>query len=166
MKKYFFNLNFILLLFLNACTGKEPTENINLDLNTFMSDWHLAATNADTTFFEYLSDDAIYIGTDASERWTKSEFVTFALPYFKKGKAWDFKTRERQFYFADNEDIVWFDETLDTWMGICRSSGILKKNKNNEWKIKHYHLSCTVPNEKVRQFIELVTEKKEEQSVE
>jgi len=166
MKKLFVKAYFILLLFLIACTEKEPPENIRNKLDALVSDWHLAATNADTTFFDYLSEDAIYIGTDASERWTKNEFVGFALPYFKKGKAWDFKTRERKFYFTDNKDIAWFDETLDTWMGICRSSGVLQKNKNNKWKIKHYHLSCTVPNDKVRQFIELVAEKKEEQSEE
>ncbi len=46
----------------------------------------------------------------------------------------------------------WFDETLDTWMGVCRGSGVLI-NKNGKWLIKQYVLSLTVPNEKMKEVI-------------
>ncbi len=136
----------------SAFDSKQETQKIDQLLNN----WHLAASVADTGFFDYLDSEAIYIGTDATERWTKKEFSDFAMPYFKRGKAWDFKTRERKVYLADNGQIAWFNETLDTWMGICRSSGVLKMNNKEEWKIMHYHLSCTVPNEKVKLFIQLM----------
>jgi len=141
----FFNFSF-----LNA--QNKETEN----LNKLMNEWHMAATNADgNAFFGFMDSDCIYIGTDALERWTKEEFVKFAKPYFDKGKAWDFKPIEREFYFSKNKKNAWFNETLNTWMGVCRSSGVLEKSKG-KWKLKHYHLSVTVPNEKIKEFIELV----------
>jgi len=163
MRKIAFSLSLLAFLALYGCSENEPADKVRKDLDKLVTSWHLAATNADTSFFDYMADDAVYIGTDASERWSKMEFVDFAIPYFRRGKAWDFKTIERRVYYSDNEDVAWFDETLDTWMGVCRSSGVLQKYKDKGWKIKHYQLSCTVPNDKVKQFIELMKEKKEEQ---
>jgi hypothetical protein len=144
-----------------SCQTAIDTKKETIEINKFIDNWHQAAAVADTSFFNYLDSDVVYIGTDATERWTKNEFVSFAMPYFKKGKAWNFKTRERKVYFADGGQIAWFNETLDTWMGICRSSGVLEMNQKHEWKIKQYHLSCTVPNEKVKQFIELIGQKEQ-----
>ena len=49
---------------------------------------HDAASKADSKrYFPLFTNDAIYIGTDASERWTLAEFRAFAEPYFAKGKA-------------------------------------------------------------------------------
>jgi hypothetical protein len=55
------------------------------------------------------------------------------------------------------KNLAWFDEKLDTWMGICRGSGVVARTKEG-WKIKHYVLSVTVPNDKITEFIELVKE--------
>jgi hypothetical protein len=139
-----------------SCNSPRQETNKEEKINKMLNNWHLMAAKADSSFFDYMADDAIYIGTDATERWTKDEFKQFALPYFKKGKAWDFKPIERKIYFTDIKHIAWFNETLDTWMGVCRSSGVVQKDSKNNWKIKHYHLSCTVPNEKVSEFIELI----------
>jgi len=140
---------FLSFLSLNA-QDKETKE-----LNKLMDKWHLAATNTDSdAFFGFMASDCIYIGTDATERWTKDEFMKFAKPYFDKGKAWDFKPIERKFYYSKNKKTAWFNETLNTWMGVCRSSGVLEKSKGT-WKLKHYHLSLAVPNEKMNELIEL-----------
>ncbi|HMV90622.1 MAG TPA: nuclear transport factor 2 family protein [Cyclobacteriaceae bacterium] len=40
-------------------------------------------------------------------------------------------------------------------MGVCRGSGILEKTPKG-WQIQQYHLSVTVPNDLVRDFITLV----------
>jgi len=126
------------------------------DVNQFIDAWHLAATKADaTTFFGSMADDAIYIGTDASERWTKTEFVAFAKPYFDRGKAWDFKPRDRDVHVTSDKQNVWFSELLDTWMGLCRGSGVLVRTPLG-WKIQQYHLSVTVPNAIIKDFIALV----------
>ena len=49
--------------------------------------------------------------------------------------------------------MAWFDELLDTHMKICRGSGVLVDQGNGQWKIKHYVLSMTVPNENVDEIV-------------
>ncbi len=141
---------------ITSCSEQKKTKKtIENEINSIVDDWHLRAANADSLFFNYLAPDAIYIGTDASERWTKDEFKTFAMPFFKRGKAWDFKPIKRNLYFTESPNIVYFDETLDSWMGVCRSSGVVV-NINSEWKIKYYHLSMTIPNVNVKDILKLI----------
>lgn len=126
------------------------------DANTFLDQWHDAAAKANTeAFFGAIAEDGIYIGTDANERWSKSEFFTFAKPYFDRGRAWDFKPRDRDIHKSSDGQLVWFSELLDTWMGVCRGSGVLQRTDSG-WTIKQYHLSVTVPNEIINDFIKLV----------
>jgi hypothetical protein len=126
------------------------------DIDQFIDNWHLAATNADQKkFFDAMDEGSIYIGTDATERWTKAEFFTFAKPHFDKGKAWDFKAYDRDTHVSEDGKYVWFSELLTTWMGVCRGSGVLLKTPTC-WKIKQYHLSVTVPNDTIKDFISLV----------
>jgi len=126
------------------------------DIDKFIDDWHAAASNVDAkSFFGRMAENAVYIGTDATERWSKSEFYTFAKPYFDKGKAWDFKPYDRHIHVSNDGKYVWFSELLTTWMGICRGSGVLEKTPNG-WQIQQYHLSVTVPNEVIKDFITLV----------
>jgi hypothetical protein len=73
------------------------------------------------------------------------QFQAFAKPFFDRGKAWSFKAIERHIYVDKSGKMAWFDE-LSTQMKICRGSGVLVKI-GNDWKIKHYVLSMTVPNE-------------------
>jgi ketosteroid isomerase-like protein len=150
MKKYVFLVSFVLLSF------KSFSQEEHIEIDQFIDAWHLAAAKANANvFFGSMDDDCIYIGTDATERWTKTEFETFAKPYFDKGKAWDFKPYNRDLHVPNEGDYVWFSELLETWMGVCRGSGIIKKTPNG-WKIKQYHLSVTVPNGIIQDFISLV----------
>lgn len=108
--------------------------------------WHNAAASADyENYFDLMTDDAIFIGTDATENWDKIAFQAYAKPHFDKGKAWNFKPLERHIYIDKSGRTAWFDELLNTQMKICRGSGVLVKVKN-KWKIKHYVLSMTIPN--------------------
>jgi hypothetical protein len=133
------------------------------EINQFIDQWHYAAAKADAnTFFGSMADSSIYIGTDATERWTKSEFVAFAKPYFDKGKAWDFKPYERDVHVTKDGRCVWFSELLTTWMGVCRGSGVLQRTSGG-WKIEQYHLSVTVPNAAIQDFITLVNRHNEQQ---
>ncbi len=119
--------------------------------------WHQAAAEARfKPYFGMMSDDAVYIGTDASEVWSKKEFEDFAKPYFDRGKAWDFKSVQRNIYVQG--DVAWFDELLDTKtnMKLCRGSGVVKK-VNGQWKIAHYVLSMTIPNDITRQVVPMKT---------
>lgn len=143
MKKYIFLglLNFYSLSFF---AQNESPQN---DVNQLVDLWHKAASEANfKQYFDVMADDAIFIGTDATEYWNKQEFENYAKPHFDKGKAWSFTTLERHIYFDSTGDTAWFDELLDTQMKICRGSGVLVKT-GGRWKIKHYVLSMTIPNE-------------------
>lgn len=154
MKK--FSLLF-LFLFLNCASYQEKNTNIEIsNIHLFLNDWHQAAGQANfKAYFDAMSEDAVYIGTDASENWNKKEFMKFATPYFEKGKAWNFKCLKRNIYFSSDQKTVWFDELLDTQMKICRGSGILILDQNGKWKIKHYVLSMTVPNENTTEVVKI-----------
>ena len=136
----------------------EPT----YEIDNMMNAWHNAAATADeNVFFGSMTEDCIYIGTDKSERWLRDELKAWSAEYFERDKAWDFKTIERQIHMSDDGNLAWFNETLDTWMGVCRSSGVVAL-VDGEWKLKHYHLSMTVPNDMVKDFMKLVEKYEEE----
>lgn len=121
--------------------------------------WHKAAAEANFEgYFGLMTADAIFIGTDATENWSYEAFRSFAKPYFDKGEAWDFSALERHVFFNESGDTAWFDELLDTWMGLCRGSGVLVKQEEG-WKVKHYVLSLTIPNEQIDPVIALKKEK-------
>ncbi|WP_026914705.1 nuclear transport factor 2 family protein [Christiangramia portivictoriae] len=123
-----------------------------------LDSWHLAASNTEfDKYFGLMTSDAVFIGTDATENWTAEEFKKFARPYFDAGKAWNFTSLERYIYVHQNSKIAWFDELLDTQMGICRGSGVVAK-ENGTWKIHHYVLSIAVPNENVEELTSLKSE--------
>ncbi len=118
-------------------------------IDSLINAWHHAAAIADqNAFFGCMATDAIYIGTDATERWTKDELQEWSKDYFETKSAWDFKPLSRNITIGPSEQIAWFDELLDTWMGTCRSSGILYKY-DGQWKLMYYHLSVAIPNEKM-----------------
>ena len=137
---------FLLLVAVNTLCAQN-TETTKNAINTVLDNWHKAAANANyNDYFDVLTEDALFIGTDANENWNKTAFEAFAKPYFDKGKAWRFTALERHIYFSDDKKIAWFDELLDTQMKICRGSGVLVL-ENNKWMIKHYVLSMTIPND-------------------
>lgn len=136
---------------------KAQSQNQSIkSIHQMVEAWHQAATDADADkYFGLMTMDSYFLGTDQTERWSKKEFQSFAKNAFSEAPAWDFKTIERNIIVDDTGDIAWFDERLDTWMGVCRGSGVVVKTAN-DWKIKHYVLSVTVPNEKIKDFILLV----------
>ena len=99
-----------------------------------------------------MDSTSVFIGTDITENWTRREFAAFAKPYFDHGAAWDFEPIKRNIYISESKDVVWFDEVLNTWMGVCQGSGTMEKN-GEDWKIKHYVLSIAIPNDNTREVI-------------
>ena len=152
-----FNILYLFLFTLPfSLLAQDNDENL---IDTTLNQWHKAASDADfDTYFNLMTTDAIFIGTDATENWNIEAFKTFSKPYFDAGKAWSFTTIERNIYLNTSyETIAWFDEHLSTQMGVCRGSGIMKK-VNNKWKIQHYVLSIAVPNENVTTLTQLKKE--------
>lgn len=113
---------------------------------TMLDSFNSAAAKADfTKYFNFYTEDAIFTGTDVTERWDKKAFMVWAKPIFDKGKAWDFTALERHVYFDKTGTFAWFDELLNTQMKICRGSGVLVK-QGKDWKVQQYILSTTIPN--------------------
>lgn len=152
--------NILLLSFCFLLCSAFATNNIkeNKDkekINRMLDTWHKAAADAKfKVYFDLMTEDAIFIGTDATENWNKTEFQAFAKPFFDKGKAWNFTALERHIYFDKTGKMAWFDELLSTQMKVCRGSGVLVKI-GKEWKIKHYVLSMTVPNDNVKEVVNI-----------
>ncbi|MEM9858000.1 MAG: nuclear transport factor 2 family protein [Bacteroidota bacterium] len=150
-----------ILLLLAACNTSvkidydEPKAE---DIHGLLDDWHKAAANADfEKYFSYFEgDSSIFMGTDATERWTIVEFKPWSKPYFDRGKAWSFKATERVVYFSKDGKTSWFDEVLGTPnLGPSRGTGVLTKTAGG-WKISHYNLAVPIPNEIVGNVVEQI----------
>lgn len=143
---------YFLLLFVSTSVFSQKP-----DIDKMLNDWHKAAADGNFNgYFGAFTADAVFIGTEAAENWNMEQFKAFSKPYFDKGKAWDFKPVERHIYLSADGKTAWFDELLDTWMKICRGSGVLVK-ENGKWKIKHYVLSMTIPNDDVDGVIKIIS---------
>ena len=153
MKKTFLIILATVLFSCKPCEKQLQSEE--QIVNSVLDNWHKAAAAANfENYFNLMTDDAIFIGTDATENWNKTAFQAYAKPHFDKGKAWSFITIERNVFFSTNGKTAWFDELLNTQMKICRGSGVLVK-ENGKWKIKHYVLSMTVPNDFSKEVIQI-----------
>ncbi|HOS47406.1 MAG TPA: nuclear transport factor 2 family protein [Bacteroidia bacterium] len=127
-----------------------------LAITNLVNGWHHAAAVADEDiFFGSMSDDAVYLGTDESERWVKNDFMQWSKKYFDRDSAWDFKPISRKIQFSDDLKTAWWDEKLDTWMGVCAGAGVATLTKNG-WKIRHYQLAMMIPNDKVKSVLEVL----------
>jgi hypothetical protein len=146
----------IVLLFFCSFLGFSQNYQISKEeINFALDTWHKAAVDANfEKYFQLFTDDGVFIGTDAEENWTKSEFMEYAKPYFDKGKAWSFTSLKRNIYFSSDGKTAWFDELLNTQMKLCRGSGILIKEKK-VWKLKQYVLSMTIPNENTNEVVSI-----------
>jgi hypothetical protein len=143
------------ILLLGSKSFSQNTDGDKKKINTTLDSWHKAAANVEfDNYFSYMTSNGVFIGTDATENWQLDAFKAFSKPYFDKGKAWDFKCLQRNIYFDKSQNTAWFDELLDTQMKICRGSGVLIK-KGNTWKIAHYVLSMTVPNDNTDEVVKI-----------
>ncbi|MFQ5533953.1 MAG: nuclear transport factor 2 family protein [Sphingomonadales bacterium] len=109
--------------------------------------FHDAAAKADgETYFALFAEDGVFIGTDAGERWSVSEFKAYAEPHFFKGHGWTYVPAERHIDLAPGENVAWFDEILmNEKYGTSRGTGVLVRSKEG-WKIAQYHLTFPIPN--------------------
>lgn len=151
-------ISIVLLLLVGICSTTAYAQLSEKEkIATTLDAWHKAAAQAQfDAYFGLMTNDAIFIGTDAKENWNKTAFQAFAKPYFDKGKAWNFTAIERHVFLDATGKLAWFDELLSTQMKICRGSGVLVK-VGNDWKIQHYVLSMAIPNENVDEVVKIKT---------
>jgi len=121
--------------------------------------FHNAAARADEkAYFDLLAPEAVFLGTDATERWDRAAFQAFAHPYFAKGQGWTFKPRDRHVDFSARGDLAWFDELLDSESyGECRGTGVLERI-GDRWLVRQYHLTIPMPNDLAKEFVARIRE--------
>lgn len=135
----------------------EPKQTMLID--SLVNQWHHAAAIADeVSFFGRMTPGCIYIGTDPTERWLRDELKEWSKEFFNRETAWAFKPLSRNITIGPGGQIAWFDELLDTWMGTCRSTGIMERI-DGEWMIIYYHLSVALPNDKLDGYRILIEKK-------
>ncbi len=143
----------LLILLLNLSTVVSAKTLVNTQDNDrqliaeMLNAFHQAAADANgDRYLNLLSDNAVFLGTDASERWTKKAFKAFVLPYFNKGKGWLYIPKERNISVLKMNEIALFDELVyNAKYGLCRGSGVVV-NTGSGWKISQYSLAIMLPN--------------------
>ena len=109
---------------------------------------HAAASDADgDRYFALFVEEGVFLGTDATERWTVEQFKAYALPIFERGRGWTYVPSERHVYVSEDGTTAWFDERLfNESLGDTRGTGVLMLSDGN-WKVAQYNLTIPVPNE-------------------
>jgi len=134
----------------------SSAQSINSDLeaiNGVLDSYHKAASQADwDTYFDFMSDDGVFLGTDASERWPKEVFREYAVDR----TGWTYTPKDRNVNLTPDGNSAWFDEILDSEnYGSSRGTGVLIKTSDG-WKISQYHLTFPVPNELAREITDAI----------
>ncbi|HOB01147.1 MAG TPA: nuclear transport factor 2 family protein [Casimicrobium huifangae] len=123
--------------------------------------FHQAAAKAQfEEYFSLFAPEGVFIGTDASERWTVAQFKAYAKPHFDKGRGWTYTKVERNITVAADGKHASFDELLDNaGLGRCRGTGVLRLI-DGQWRIEQYHLTIPVPNELASEVVKRIREGK------
>lgn len=140
----------------SAARSQAP---VSTEPDALLDRFHEAAATADAqTYFSLFTPTGRFLGTDASEQWSVEEFRAYADPYFSQGQGWTYVPQERVIRMAPVECgcVATFDEVLtNESYGQVRGSGTLIRDAGG-WKIEHYVLSFTVPNDKARAVVETI----------
>ena len=113
---------------------------------------HLYASEANgKKYFDLFAKNAVFFGTDISERWDKEAFQKYGMARFASGTGWTYFMKERNVYFSDDGKTAWFDEILINKSGEFRGTGVLKI-VSTEWKITQYNLLLPIPNDLMKKY--------------
>lgn len=145
-----------IVLFMLAGTPPQaalPTQAIDDVLNSL----HDSASKADgERYFSLFAPDAVFLGTDATERWPVESFRRYAMQRFATGTGWTYEVLERHVNISPSRETAWFDERLSNEKyGECRGTGVLVKTEDG-WKIVQYNLTIPVPNQIALQVVEMI----------
>lgn len=131
-----------------AATKVANTSPERVSIDTLLDKLHVSAASANAdAYWACYTDNAVFIGTDASERWTLTEFKEYAEPHFATGKGWAYTPSNRHVDFSPDRRTAWFDETVThAQYGACRGTGVLLLTPSG-WKVAQYHLTLPIPND-------------------
>ncbi len=149
------------LIVRTAASQESPVPNhgasdaVRRQVDAVLTDFHDAASKADMArYFSHFTDDFVFFGTDASERWPLEQFRAFCDPIFARGRGWTYSTLERNIFVSPTGETAWFDERLaNEKYGECRGTGVLVKHAGG-WKLAQYNLVIPVPNDFALEVVE------------
>lgn len=127
------------------------------DIAAVLDDWHHAAAVGELEpYINSMTKGAIFLGTDAEERWTRGELKAYAEKYFGDGEGWVYVPRDRYIRTSAYGDVAWVDELLDNEKyGVLRGTAVLRQI-GDEWRIAHYSLTFLVPNDRAKEVVEII----------
>lgn len=148
----------LLSLIIFLCGFSHAADQADSELALIASaldSYHTAAAAGNwDTYFELMSDDSVFLGTDAAERWTKEEFRAYA----GNSSGWVYRSVERHINLTPGGNSAWFDEILSSESyGTSRGTGVLIKTTTG-WKISQYHLTFPIPNEMAQELTDAIKE--------
>lgn len=131
----------VIAVFLTSITASADDK---ADISGVLDQLHANAGSASwDAYFSLYTDDAIFLGTDAGERWDMPTFKSYASPT----KGWVYDMTERNIDLTPDGDHAWFDELLmSAKYGVSRGTGVLIRTDAG-WKIAQYHLVFPIPND-------------------
>ena len=134
-------------------------QNAKEDVSAVLDALHRNASEANFEgYFGLYADNAVFLGTDSSERWPLEIFKDYTRGRFADGTAWTYHMLERHIYLSPDENVAWFDESLTNEnLGLTRGTGVLVKS-GDKWLITQYNLTIPVPNDLARPFVALIME--------
>lgn len=147
------------LLLAAACTpATEPAPAPDLAVERVavegvLSEFHQLASEGNwERYFALFTPDAVFFGTDATERWSVDEFRGYAAG----SSGWTYEMTERHVFVAGDGNTAWFDERLqNARYGETRGTGVLVKSDAG-WKLTQYHLTIPIPNDLAAEFADRI----------
>jgi len=141
--------------FASIAQAQSAQQRDEADINAVLDGYHQAAAEGDWQgYFSLMSDDGVFLGSDASERWEKEEFRAYAA-----GRSgWTYTPQKRNITITPDRDSAWFDEILlSQSYGTSRGTGVLIRTGQG-WKISQYSLSFPIPNPLARKITDEIIE--------
>jgi hypothetical protein len=137
------------LFFVGCAPPPHDRDLASREVGRLLDDLHDAAAHADEArYFTHFAPGAVFLGTDATERWDLGAFRAYAHPRFSAGKGWVYRVQRRAVTVAKDGATAWFDEDLlGEKAGPTRGSGVLVR-EDGRWLVAQYNLAFTVPNER------------------
>jgi len=133
-----------------ASADGAPTPSVGdrAPIDAVLDDWHAAAAGSDLErYLDHLTEDAIFLGTDATERWNRDQLRAYATAPFAAGRGWRMRSVRRDVVVRG--DVAYFDEDLDAVnLGPARGSGVLVRGADGRWRIGQYNLALTIANDR------------------
>jgi ketosteroid isomerase-like protein len=153
------NARLVLVLLAVGCAhaiAQSPQATID-EIAAVLDEFHDAAASGDKSrYLNLLTEDAVFMGTDETERWPKHpDFAAYVDARFQDGRGWTYAPVERHVRIADRPEVAWFDEIVySETNGRFRGTGVLVRVRG-EWKIAHYALSFLIDNQDWEEVIDI-----------